>query len=109
MKPVLLNKRRYNWKDILRALSIIALHLIVYYAYTFFFIWMHDVQSGIDFHFTINTDTWWIIYPLTFGPIVSGITHIWYAESGKTNLRAVLWLHSLTLIIAVPIVTMVGM
>lgn len=104
MKPILLNRRKYNWKDIFRAIGILLIHFIAFYCYTFLFLYLKDLLSNKYFSFFIDEKNWWIIYPLTIGPLVSTITHIWYAESGKTNIRALLWLHDMTLIIAIPIV-----
>ncbi|WKX02254.1 hypothetical protein [Candidatus Mycoplasma mahonii] len=104
MKQVIAKKRKYSYKDVSRWFFILMVTFISLYAYTFLAIWIYDLSMGIQFQLEIRWDSWGILYPLTFGPIISAVAQIIYSERGSLSMRAIMWFHVLLIIVLVPTV-----
>lgn len=99
MRPVRIQKRKYNWKD-LRQFFILGLgHYLLMVIYTAIVFGIHFAMFNIFIDF--STKTWLIIYPLIIGPLVNLTLHVWFSEQGKPYLRLAMWLNTLFMFILV--------
>lgn len=107
MKQVLISKRKYSWKDVVKVVTIIAGHY-------FFFAFYVAVVLGIRYalyrdHFFLEIDyrTWLIYYPVSVAPIISSSLHVIYAEKGSPWFRFSMWLHGMFNAVLVPVIALV--
>ena len=98
MRKVLLNKYKYTIKDFFRWIGIILIHFLSFYAFIAVVLAFRLIFKD-DYFPTISAHYYWMLYPTIIGPFVGAILHIIYSEKGITNLKAMLWIHSLIVVI----------
>lgn len=105
MKPVLFNKRRFTWKDILRIIAIFIGHYFFFALYVAIFLLIRFSWTQ-EFIPDINYKNWLIYYPVVLAPAISASLHILYSEKGSPWLRFTMWVHAMINIILVPVITL---
>ena len=102
MRKVALNKYKYTLKDVFRWLGIIVIHFIAFYIFIIVVLSFRLIIKD-NFIPTFSTINLWMFYPLIVGPFIGSLLHIIYSERGITNLKAILWIHSLMVVIMITV------
>ena len=107
MRRLTNSKRRFGVKDLLKWVGIISLHYAFFIIYTAIFLLIRHFVFDCELIPGEIATKVIVLYVICFAPIFNGILHITYDEIGSPWLRLIMWIHSATIAILIPLMIFV--
>ncbi len=107
MRPVYKKRHRFNWKDMIRISLVTAGYYFSIAAYAVIFLSIRWTMFPGTFFVAPGRYNWWLIYAVVISPAINSIAHLIYSETGWLNYKAFIWIHSVIILIGIPLIVFI--
>ena len=99
MKKILKRKKKYGTLDICKLFLLMIVHFALWLFFTSLLYFANFLITDDTINEIFNKNKFLTIYIVILSPVISYVFYAIYHEKGWINIKAILWIHSMLIII----------